>query len=84
MYIETMSKTLYTVFKSYYSQLSKCEAVLMTKHDVLVVEDTVAKSLFTQKLDPSKQSNKRSADIFALNGRESVLEQVIVLHKKHQ
>lgn len=50
MYVESMSKTLISLFKSYYTQLLKCEVVLGTKNDLIVAEEAALKSLFSTKV----------------------------------
>jgi hypothetical protein len=50
IYVESMSKTLLNVFKSYFTQLLKFELVVATKNDLIVVEEAALKSLFTQKV----------------------------------
>jgi hypothetical protein len=45
-----MSKTLTSLFKSYYSQLIKFETVTATKNDLIVIEEAALKSLFSHKV----------------------------------
>ncbi len=45
-----MSKTLTSLFKSYYAQLLKCEIVIGTKSDLIVAEEAALKSLFSSKV----------------------------------
>jgi hypothetical protein len=72
MYVESMGKTVYNLFKSYYTQLIKQESVMATRTDLLVMEDPASlKSLFSQKIDLTKRS-----DSFALGDRDKVLDQV--------
>lgn len=50
MYVESMGRTVFNLFKSYYSQLMKLEHVVATKNDLVAVEEAALKSLFTNKV----------------------------------
>ncbi len=54
MYVEAMGRTLTSLFKSYYSQLMKLEAIIATKTDLVAVEEQSLKSIFSQKVPKSK------------------------------
>ena len=73
MYVESMGRTLLNLFKSYYSQLLKQDSALATKGDLIAVEEATLKSVFTQKVDLTKQRT----DTFALGERDKILEQVV-------
>jgi hypothetical protein len=45
-----MSKTLFSLFKNYHSQLSRLEVNIVTKQDLIAVEEAVVKSMFAQKV----------------------------------
>lgn len=79
IYVETMGRTLFNLFKIYYNQLLKLDLVMATKGDLIVVDESALKSLFTQKIDMSKRN-----DSFALAGRETILDKIeegpILLH----
>jgi hypothetical protein len=45
-----MSKTIFNLFKNYYSQLSKLELVVASKTDLVAIEETVLKATFTPKV----------------------------------
>ena len=45
-----MSKTIFNLFKNYYSQLSKLELVVASKTDLVAIEETVLKANFTPKV----------------------------------
>jgi len=50
MYVESMGRTLLNLFKSYYSQLAKQDSIVVSKNDLIAVEEATLKSLFTQKV----------------------------------
>ena len=50
IYIESMGKTLLSLFKSYCTQLVKLDMVVATKNDLIAVEEATLKSMFTQKV----------------------------------
>ena len=67
-----MGKTLQNLFKTYYSQLIKLDIVLATKSDLIVIEETTLKSVFTSKVNLNKKF-----DSFSLNDRDKILEHVL-------
>lgn len=71
MYIESMGRTIFNLFKSYTTQLFKMDQIQATKSDLVAVEEATLKSMFTQKVDMAKRS-----DSFALGERDKVLEQI--------
>lgn len=71
LYVESMGRTLLSLFKSYYTQLARQELVVATKNDLIAVEEAALKSLFSQKVDMTKRG-----DSFSLGGREKVLEHI--------
>lgn len=70
-YIETMSRTLHTLFKQYHSQLSKLDLEIANKHDLIAVDENAAKSVFSTKVDLSKRG-----DAFSLGGRDLILDNI--------
>jgi hypothetical protein len=71
LYIDSMGRTIYNVFKNYNSQLHKLDLVIATKSNVIAVEEAALKSMFTQKVDLSKRN-----DAFALYDRDKIMEQI--------
>ena len=72
LYIETMGKTVYNLFKNYHAQLSKLvDAVGTSKLELIAVEESNLKSMFTSKVDMSKRQ-----DPFSLGERNKILEDV--------
>ena len=71
VYIESMSRTLFNLFKNYSSQLLKLDEVLADKHDLIGVEEAALRSMFTNKVNLSKRS-----DAFTLGERDKVLDQI--------
>jgi len=71
MYIECMSRTLYSLFKSYCAQLLKLDLVVASKTDLVVIEEALLKSIFTQKVNLTKRM-----DSFSLSERDRILDQV--------
>lgn len=51
MYVESMGRTLLNLFKSYYSQLAKQDSIVVSKNDLIAVEEATLKSLFVQKVN---------------------------------
>lgn len=49
-YIESMARTLQSLFKCYYNQLMKLELVMAGKSDLIVVEEVALKSMFMNKV----------------------------------
>lgn len=79
IYIESMGRTLYNLFKSYYLQLLKLDMVIGTKTDLIVVEEATLKSIFSNKMNVNKKF-----DIFSLGDRDKILDLIesepILLH----
>lgn len=50
MYVESMGRTLLNLFKSYYTQLAKQDSIVVSKTDLIAVEEATLKSLFVQKV----------------------------------
>ena len=79
IYVESMGRTLHNLFKAYHSQLVKLDLVLATKNDLIAVEEATLRSVFTQKVNMTKQH-----DSFSLAGREKILDQIetepVLLH----
>mmetsp|Transcript_8188 Transcript_8188/g.15453 ORF Transcript_8188/g.15453 Transcript_8188/m.15453 type:complete len:728 (+) Transcript_8188:155-2338(+) len=71
IYIESMSRTLFNLFKNYSSQLLKLDEVFADKHDLIGVEEAALRSMFTNKVNLSKRS-----DAFSLGERDKVLDQI--------
>ena len=82
-YIDSMGRTLHSIFKAYFSQLTKLELEIANKHDLVVVEENSTKAgVFTSKVNLSKRS-----DTFTLGERDRILENVelepILVHVAH-
>lgn len=79
MYVESMGRTLFSLFRSYCTQLLRLLQSTASKQDLVAVEEAMLKSIFTQKVNLSKQT-----DSFFLGDRSMVLQQVedgpILLH----
>lgn len=71
MYIDSMGRTLYNLFRNYNLQLQKLDQAVATKYHVVAVEEAALRSLFTQKVDATKKT-----DAFSLSDREKILEQI--------
>ena len=71
LYIESMSRTIHSLFKAYCTQLLKLDLIIATKYDLIAVEEATLKSVFTQKVNFAKRS-----DTFALADRDRILDQV--------
>lgn len=70
-YTESMSKTLYALFRTYQAQLIQLDATkyAATRQDVLAVEDAYLRDSITTKA-------KKRVDVFTLGSRASVLSNV--------
>lgn len=68
VYSETMSKTLYALFRTYQAQLVQLDATkhAATRQDVLAVEDAYLRDAITTKA-------KKRVDVFTLGNRANVL-----------
>lgn len=71
MYVDTMSKTIHSVFKSYHASLMKLHREIASKNDLIVLEEQALKGIFTSKVDLRKRN-----ETLALNERDQVLQQV--------
>ena len=90
MYIDSMGRTLYNLFRNYNLQLQKLDMVVATKYHVVAVEEAALRSLFTQKvcidgnystfcisdLSYAQMDATKKTDVFSLSDREKILEQV--------
>jgi len=80
IYVESMGRTLHNLFKAYYNQMLKLDAVMASKSDLVAVEEASLKSVFTQKVINMAKRN----DSFSLAGREKILDQIesepVLLH----
>lgn len=79
MYTEYMGRILQNLFKSYTSQLNKLEVAMASKTDLIAIDDTSLKSMFTQRINVNKKYES-----FSLGDRESILgcadSEPILLH----
>jgi hypothetical protein len=79
MYVESMGRTLLSLFKSYTAQLMKLDLVVATRNDLIAVEEAVLKNVFSNKVNLEKR-----LDSFSLGERGRILDQVeaepILLH----
>ena len=84
LYIDTMCKIVTNVFKNYYTQLVKMDVMVATKSDMLVIEESAIKSVFTQKISFNKDKSSAATDTFTLGERASILTRMeaepILLH----
>ncbi|GMH82470.1 hypothetical protein TrST_g12487 [Triparma strigata] len=69
VYVESMSKVLSGLFKTYQSQLGKLDLKVAGKNDLIAVEEGAVKDMFTSKVNLTKR-----ADPFTLGERGKVLE----------
>ena len=69
IYVESMAKTLSSLFKTYQSQLTKLDMKVANKHDLIVVDEAAVKDMFSSKVNLSKRS-----DPFSLGNRAMVLD----------
>jgi hypothetical protein len=73
LYIDTMGKTIFNLFKNYHSQLVKLvDLVGTSKLDVIAVEDSKLKSMFTTKVETST----KRYDSFSLGDRHKILDEL--------
>jgi vacuolar protein sorting-associated protein 52 len=49
-YVETMSKTIFSLFKNYYNQLMKLEEIKADRNDLIAIEEAAVRSMFSQKV----------------------------------
>mmetsp|Transcript_59268 Transcript_59268/g.70721 ORF Transcript_59268/g.70721 Transcript_59268/m.70721 type:complete len:575 (+) Transcript_59268:2-1726(+) len=69
VYVESMSKTLLAVFRTYQAQLSRLDANVATRHDLIAVEEAALKDMFSSKVNLNKRT-----DTFFLGSRAEVLD----------
>ncbi|GMH50721.1 hypothetical protein TrLO_g9568 [Triparma laevis f. longispina] len=69
VYVESMSKVLSGLFKTYQSQLAKLDLKAAGKNDLIAVEEAAVKDMFSSKVNMSKK-----IDPFTLGERGKVLE----------
>jgi vacuolar protein sorting-associated protein 52 len=50
-YVETMSKTIFNLFKNYYSQLMRLDEVKADRNDLIAMDEAAVRSMFTQKVN---------------------------------
>ncbi len=77
-YEETMSRIVLNVFKNYYAQLLKLDLIIAGKNDLLVIEESSIKSVFTQKITFSAEKSTVSTDTFALGDRANILDSTVL------
>jgi len=69
IYVDSMGKTLGTLFRTYMAQLARLDSKIATRHDLIAVEDANLRDVFSTKVNLSK-----SWDTFFLGDRASVLD----------
>lgn len=72
VYVESMSKTLYTLFRTYHKQLLLLDMRLATRVDLIAVEEAALRDTFTTKVNMRKRG-----DAFVLGDRSKVLDGAI-------
>lgn len=87
-----MGKTIFNLFKNYYSQLQKLDSNVVTKSDTIAIEETNLKtSMFsnaTAKFSGNSNNTTKRTDIFSIGDRIQVIELVesapaILVHVAH-
>ena len=76
VYLESMSKTLYTLFRTYYKQLILLDMRLATRADLIAVEESVLRDNLSTKVNMRKRG-----DAFVLGDRSKVLDGAISADK---
>eukprot|EP00611_Tribonema_gayanum_P019451 TRINITY_DN336_c0_g1_i1.p1 TRINITY_DN336_c0_g1~~TRINITY_DN336_c0_g1_i1.p1 ORF type:complete len:749 (+),score=271.71 TRINITY_DN336_c0_g1_i1:64-2247(+) len=71
VYIESMGRTIYNLFRAYQAQLAKLELEIATKTDLIAVEEAAVRAMFTNKVDLTKRG-----DAFTLGERDKILDMV--------
>lgn len=72
LYVDTMGKTVLNLFKNYQAQLTRlADAVGNSKAEVIAIEESKLKSVFTNKVDLTKRQ-----DPFSLGDRHKVLDDI--------
>lgn len=74
IYVESMGKTVFHLFKNYYNQLLKLDASNATKADTIALEETTLKSVFTATVSKGATNPSKKSDIFTLGDRVQVVE----------
>jgi hypothetical protein len=69
IYAESMTKTIFSLFKTYQQQLAKLDSKIAGKHDLICVDEKAVKDMFSTKINMSKRS-----DPFSLGDRGRVLD----------
>lgn len=69
VYVESMSKTLHTLFRTYHKQLLTLDLRLATRVDLICVEDAALRDAFSTKVNMRKRG-----DAFVLGERAKVLD----------
>jgi len=72
VYVESMSKTLYTLFRTYHKQLLLLDMRLATRVDLIAVEEAALRDTFSTKVNMRKRG-----DAFVLGDRSKVLDGAI-------
>jgi len=67
-YVETMGKTVFSLFRAYHAQLQKLVVEVANKNDLIAVEESAVRGLFSSRVDLGKRG-----DAFSLGGRDQVL-----------
>ena len=52
MYIESMGRTLFLLFKAYYAQLNRLDLQVANKHDLIAIEETVSLAVAWHRRPP--------------------------------
>ncbi len=69
VYVESMSRTLHTLFRTYHKQLLLLDMRLATRADMIAVEEAALRDTFSTKVNMRKRG-----DAFALGDRVKVLD----------
>ena len=72
VYVESMSKTLHTLFRTYHRQLLTLDMRLATRVDLIAVEEGALRDAFSTKVNMRKRG-----DAFVLGDRSKVLDGTI-------
>lgn len=72
VYVESMSKTLHTLFRTYHKQLLTLDMRLATRVDLIAVEEGALRDAFSTKVNMRKRG-----DAFVLGDRAKVLDGTI-------
>jgi len=83
VYMDSMSRTLQTLFKHYYAALTKLDLEIANKHDLIAVEEGASKVGFMG----SKVNLSKRGDAFTLGDRADILgkvdEEPVLVHVAH-